>query len=232
MESVVNNYIAADDSGMSLALSSGDPAEVLTYIEAHPDMYRLYFIDIGLKHDEMDGIMLGTKIREADSLAKIVFVTVHSEQAYLTFYHKINALDFIVKGRREDIETRMNQCIIDAHKLYLDEKRGQVKYFRIDASGEVWSVPWDDILFFETHVSVRHKIILHTENSRIEFRGFLGEIEKHIPGLYRCHKSYLLNISKVAYIDRKTKEAVMPNGMRVHIAQKKMPEIVGMIGNG
>jgi len=51
-----------------------------------------------------------------------------------------------------------------------------------------------------------------------------------MPEFYRCHKSYLLNMGKVVYIDKRTKEAVMPSGKCVLIAEKKMAEFVGMVG--
>jgi len=231
IESAISKHIAAGDYEMKLALSSDDPVQVLAHTKAYPDKRRLYLLDIDLQHDEMDGIELGAKIREADPLAKIVFITTHSELAYLTFQHKISAQDYIVKGRPQDIKARVSECIAEAYKLYLKEKNEQMKYFKVDANGEVWNIPHDDMLFFETHVSIRHRVILHTENGKIDFRGFLSEIEKLVPEFYRCHKSYLLNASKISYIDKLAKEAVMSNGMRVHIAQKKMSGLTGIVGD-
>jgi len=228
--SVVKGYIAAEDNEMHLALSSNDPVQVLAYTKAHPNRQGLYFLDIDLHHDEMNGIDLGAKIREIDSVAKIVFITTHSELAHLTFKHKINALDYIVKDKPEEIETRIQECIKEAHKRYQQEKQEQMKYFKVDANGEVWNIPYGDILFFETHVDKRHRVILHTENGKIDFRGFLSEIEKLTPEFYRSHKSYLLNIDKISYIDKLTKEAVMQNGKRAIIAQKRISELIGVIG--
>jgi len=160
-----------------------------------------------------------------------VFITTHAELAYLTFKHKIEAMDFIVKDRPEDMATRMVECVLAAYERYLQEKSEQMRYFKIDANDEVWRIPHDDIIFFETSSKASHRIILHTENGEIDFRGALSEIEQLIPELYRCHKSYLLNLAKIAYIDKATKEAVMMNGERTHIAEKKMSELVGMIGD-
>ncbi|MCL2360488.1 MAG: LytTR family DNA-binding domain-containing protein [Defluviitaleaceae bacterium] len=230
MESVVKEHITTKDDEMKLALSSSSPAQILAYTKAHPDKGGLYFLDIDLQHDEMNGIELGAEIRGIDPLAKIVFVTTHSELAHLTFKHKISALDYIVKDRPEEIEMRIHECIKEAHRRYLQEKHEQMKYFKVDANGEVWSIPYDDILFFETHVNIRHRVIIHTENGKIDFRGFLGEIEKLVPEFFRSHKSYLLNIDKISYIDKLTKEAVMPNGKRALVAQKKIAGLVEIIG--
>jgi len=227
--SIVTKHISTEEAEMELVLSSGNPTEVLTYLEKHPDKRGLYFLDIDLQDDEINGIDLGVKIMEVDPYAKIVFITTHSELAHLTYEYRIGAMDFIVKNRPEGIERRTIECLLAAYKRYLEEKSELMKYFKVDANGEVWSIPHDDILFFETHSRIRHRIILHTETGKMEFRGFLSEVEKLVPEFYRCHKSYLLNVKKITYIDKLTKEAVMPNEKRVHIAVKKMSELVGLM---
>ena len=230
IETIVSRHIATEDVEMELILSTGNPMDVLDYLKVHPDKRGLYFLDIDLQHNEIDGMKLAIAIRKTDPFAKIVFITTHSELAYLTYQHKLRAMNFIVKERPEDVETRTIECLLAAYKRYLEEKSEQMRYFKIDANGEVWSIPHDDILFFETNSKVRHRIILHTEDSKLDFRGVLSEIEQQVPELYRCHKSYLLNISKIAYVDKMTREAVMENGERVHIAEKKMAELGRLIG--
>jgi len=230
IENIVNKYISAQDVEMELALSTGNPAGVLDYLQTHPDKRSLYFLDIDLQHDKIDGMGLAVIIKDTDPYAKIVFITTHSEQAHLTFEHKIGAIDFIVKGLPEAIERRTVECLTLAYERYLDEKSALMKFLNIDANGEVWSVPYDDILFIETHTKVRNKLILHTETGEIEFRGVLSDIEMQVPEFYRCHKSYLLNVGKVIYIDKRTKEAVMPGDKRVLVAEKKMAEFVGVVG--
>jgi len=229
IESVVRNQIATANMELELILSSGDPTDVLDYLKVNPDKRGLYFLDIDLQHHEMDGMKLATIIRETDPYAKIVFITTHSELAYLTYEHKLKAMDFITKDRPEDFERRIMECILAAYWSFLEEKSKLMRYFTVDANGEVWSIPYDDILFFETNPNVRHKLILHTERSEMDFRGTLSEVEQIIPEFYRCHKSYLLNLAKIAYLDRATKEAVMVNDGRVHVAEKKMAELAKLI---
>jgi len=231
IESVVKKTIATENIEIELILSSGDPTKVLDYLNAHPDKRGLYFLDIDLQHKEIDGMKLAIAIRKTDPFAKIVFITTRSEDAHLTYLHKLGAMDFIVKARPKDTETRTIECILAAYERYLDEKAELMRYFKVDANGEIWSIPYDDILYFETSSKVRNKIILHTENSTLDFRGVLGEIEQQFPDFYRCHKSYLLNLSKIDHIDKITREAVMVNGRRVHIAEKKMAELRRMIGD-
>ena len=231
IESIIGKHIATENVEIELILSSGDPTEVQDYLKAHPNKRGLYFLDIDLQHNEINGFDLAIQIRETDPQAKIVFITTHSELAHLTFQHKIAALDYIVKDSSSDIELRTIGCVQAAYARYLAEKSEQMRYFKIDANGEVWSIPYDDILFFETSSKVRNKIVLCTEYSEIDFRGTLNEIAQLIPEFYRCHKSYLLNLEKVVYVDKITKEAVMPNGSRPHISERKLAELIAMIGS-
>jgi len=214
---------------MKLILSVGSPIEVLHYLNMYPDTAGLYFLDVGLGH-EIDGIKLGKTIRDADPNAKIVFVTTHEEAAVLTFRNKIGALDFIVKDRPQDVEMRMIECIQTAYKRYLAEKAAKPKYFTVNTNGAFWNVPYDDILYFETCKDTAKRIILHMDNSEVNFRGIISDIEELVPEFYRCHKSYIVNPGKIACVNKAAKAVEMTNGATVLIAARKMSELLKMIG--
>jgi len=230
MESIITKHIATADVQMELIVSASGPEEVLEYLKKHPDKRGLYFLDVDLQH-EIDGITLGVEIRKTDSLAKIVFVTTHEELAYLTFKQKVEAMDYIVKDRPEDVETRTLECVLEAYKRYLQEKDTEPKYFTVNTQGALWSILHDDILFFETHPRITERMILHMEDNEVDFRGIISKIESLVPEFYRCHRSFLVNPSKIARVDKVMKEAVMVDGSRVHVAAKKVSELVGMVGD-
>jgi len=231
MESIVIRHITTEDVEMELVLSAGCPTDVLDHLEEHPDTNGLYFLDVDLQHD-MSGIELATKIKEIDASAIIVFVTTHEELSYLVFRYRIEALDYIIKDRPEDVETRAAECMLAAYKRYLDTRASDSKhkYYHVKAGDQIWNIPYDEILFFETDPTVRHKMILHMENSRIKFRGFISEVAKIGPEFYRCHKSFVVNIKNIRYVDRHTEEIEMKNGNRVPITVRKIPELLRMIG--
>jgi len=228
MGSIVRKHIETEGVDMQLIVSASAPDEILDYLKEHPDKRGLYFLDVDLQH-EINGIELGTKIREIDQLAKIVFTTTHAELAYLTFQHKINAMDYIVKESLDDVETRTIECICAAYNRYMEEKSELMRYFNVNANGEIWSIPHDDILFFETDLEVEKRVVLHTENGELGFRCTLREVAKLVPEFYNCHRSFLVNLSKIVRVDRAMKEVEMMNGAHVLVATKKMPELVKMI---
>jgi len=229
IESVVRKSIDEDSCDKKLVVSTDDPTRILDYLKTHPCKRSLYFLDIDLQHDELDGLKLAAIIRESDPYAKIAFITTHSELAYLTYEYKLKAMDFFIKERLSEIEKWIEECINTAYARYLEEKTAFTKHFRVDANGEIWNIPHDDILFFETNSRVRHRVILHTENSKIDFRGFISEVEQRVPTFFRCHKSFLVNLDKISYIDKVSKEAIMVSDRRVSIAEKKVNKLLNIL---
>ena len=47
---------------------------------------------------------------------------------------------------------------------------------------------FNKILYVETSPAI-HKVILHTQEERLEFYASIADIEKADPRLYRCHRS-------------------------------------------
>jgi len=230
MESIISKYIAKENlkTEISLIASASGPDEILDYLNQHPNKRGLYFLDVDLQH-EMNGIELGTKIRAIDPLAKIVFITTHDELAHLTFMHKIQAMDYIVKSLPNNMEPRVKECIATAHQHYLQEKSEQMRYFNVNANGTLFNIPYDDILYFETHPSVRKRMFLHTVTGKLDFRGIISEVAKLVPEFYCCHKSFIVNPDKITSVNKIEKEAVMANGSRVPVAVRKVSELVKMI---
>jgi len=230
IESIVTKHIETENVEMELIVSASGPDEVLAYLEKHPDKRGLYFLDVDLQHDGMDGIALGKKIREADPRAKIVFITTHDEAAILTFKLKIAAMDYIIKDRPEDVEKRVIECILVAYERYMKEQDAEPKFFRVNTGNEAASIPLDDILFFETHPLTRKRMIMHTEKGKIDFRGLISEVEKLVPDFYRCHKSILVNPNKILRVDKTAREAIMTNGQHVLVARDNVAALAKMIG--
>jgi len=229
IEDTVNQHLAAENLDMKLALSTANPTEVLNYLKESPNKRALYFLDVDLQNDALNGIELGSAVREADWLAKIVFITAHSELAYLTFEHKIKAMDYIVKSSPGETKQRVIDCISAAHTRYLKEKSEQMKCFTANAFGEVLIIPHNDILFFETHPQISRRMILPTKNTKLDFRGMISNVKAIGPEFYHCHKSFVVNTNEIRTVDKSTRKAIMTNGSHVLIAARKMSELLKLV---
>ena len=90
---------------MEIALSSGCPGEILEAVEKNPGR-GIYFLDVELKGEEMDGFALGREIRRLDPRGFIVYVTAYGNLAFETFRYHLEALDYIVKESMEKMGSR------------------------------------------------------------------------------------------------------------------------------
>ncbi|MCL2843100.1 MAG: LytTR family DNA-binding domain-containing protein [Oscillospiraceae bacterium] len=229
MEKLVSKHIMETDYDMELALSADNPTDILDYLDQHPNQRGLYFLDVDLQH-ELNGIELGATIRKMDVSATIVFITTHSEMAHLVFIHKVEAMEYIIKDDPKTIETGVKECMQLAYQRYLNGKHSQNKYFSLKSGDQTWNILHDDILFFETDSDNRNKLILHTTNGLIGFRGVINEVKKIGPEFFCCHKANVVNVNKIKRVDRALRTIELVNGDTIPVAIQKMSELLRRLG--
>lgn len=227
IEKVVRNFIMIEDFDMKLTLTTANPIDILDYLERNPKTTGLYFLDVDLGH-EMTGIGLAAKIREIDSLGKIVFITTHGEMSYLTFLYKVEALDYIIKDHPEGIDQRVRECIKIAHESHINDQNPEKKIYKIKVEDRVMVINQDDIMFISSS-EVPHMLTLHLDNAHIDYIGTLKEAEAILPDFYRCHKSYLINPKNVQEIHKSSSEVEMINEEIALVSVRKMRGLINLI---
>ena len=230
LEKIITNYVMMEALHMKIALSTDSPTVIIDYLKKNPKTTGLYFLDVDLKH-EMTGITLATKIRELDSLGKIVFVTTHGELSYLTFIHKVEAMDYIVKDNFENIQERVQSCIDVAYERYLDDKHPDKKTYTVKTGKQMLNFPYEEIMFIEAS-KTPHKLVLHLENGQLDYYGTLKEVEQVIPDFYRCHKSVIVNPKNIKELDKVAREAEMVNGEFCWVSARAMKGLIKIMESG
>lgn len=213
---LIKKSILIEELDMQAALSARDPREVLKALDtaAHTG---LFFLDIDLKSD-MDGLTLAQRIRTIQPRCFIVFITSHSEMAFLTFQYKAEALDFIIKDTPEKMQAKIHDCLLNAAEKHLAQNDPARKNFIIHYGERCISVSYDDIYFFETSNQI-HKIIFHGKNRVLEFHGQLKDIEPDLDDrFYRCHRSYIVNTDMIDHVDFTEMVIYFKNGKSCPIA--------------
>lgn len=220
IQQVIEDIVLMEDLDMELSCVSEDPHEILEKVKETEEV-GLYFLDIELGAD-MTGLTLAQEIRKYDPRGFVIFITTHSEMSYMTFIYKLEALDFILKDDPEELGKRVYECILKANQRFSSAKNKVHGNFSVKVNEKVFTVDYDDILFFETSPNV-HKIILHCKNRQMEFLGKIKEIEKQVDErFYRCHRSFLVNRDNIREIDFQKRVIYMVNGDECLISSRMM----------
>lgn len=196
----VTNAINAEGLEMNLQIATDNPFKLLENLQRQKEN-GIFFLDIDL-NQEINGLELAKQIRKFKPRCYIIFITSHSEMCYMTFTYKVEAMDFIFKEDYDEMQNRIIQCLLQAHKLDKQNKITDIpKTFALKMGSKVQYAVIDDILFFEVSPTP-HKLILHTKTSEIEFAGNLKDLEKELaPCFYRCHRSFIVNRNNIESID-------------------------------
>ncbi len=220
MQQVIENIVLMEDLDMELSCVSEDPHRILEKVKETEDV-GIYFLDIALEED-LTGLTLAQEIRKYDPRGFIIFVTTHSEMSYMTFIYKLEALDFILKDDPEELGKRVYECILKANQRFASVNNKVHANFSVKLNEKVYTVDYDDILFFETSPNV-HKIIFHCKNRQMEFSGKIREIEKEVDErFYRCHRSFLVNRDNIREIDFLNRVIYMVNGDECLVSSRMM----------
>lgn len=219
MEKTIKKAIKKKDLDMQIGIVTDNPEDMLERVPKEKET-GVFFLDIDLNH-QMNGMELAEKIRKYQPRCMIIFVTTHSEMAYMTFVYKTEAMDFILKDSYEDLKCRICQCLIRAEKVFTNPEDTERKVYQAKAGSKVTEIPYDDIIFFKTD-SNRKKVVLYAKNRLMDLSGNLKDIEKNLDKrFYRCHRSCLVNKDYVAGIDEENSVVIMKDGAKCPVSVRR-----------
>ncbi len=207
----LEKQILMEGYDMEIVLCSRHPEEIIEAVRKNPGR-GVYFLDVELKGESMDGFALGQEIRKLDSRGFLVYVTAFSDLAFETFRYHLEALDYIVKGDQRRLWDGLKHCLKIITERMHKEKGEEREYFSLKVMDVVKHVPMDEIMFFET-TGRTHRLELHAKNDRIDFIGSMSELEETLGDKFlRVHRAYLVNVGQIAELDLKHREICMKNG--------------------
>ncbi|KRO29225.1 response regulator [Lactiplantibacillus fabifermentans DSM 21115] len=229
LKQIITNHIMINDFDMGLTLATSRAQDILDYLQTNPAVEGLYFLDIEYTGQALNGLELATKIRELDVNAKIVFVSTHSEMAFLTFERRIEPLDFVVKDLGQDtVKAKVEKDIRVAYERYTKQGVVSKAMFSYSKGGQLFNLPLDQVLFIETGTS-RNKLVLHLTERIVQYNGKISDETVAHPELFRVHKSFLVNPQKLVRVDKQNQLGYFENGESVDIAIRKMHDLLALI---
>ena len=166
------------------------------------------FLDIVMP--EINGIELAEKLRQNNFDGKIIFLTTSNDFAHESY--KVKAFDYLIKPPTLENITRVLKSLEDASKD--NDTDGLV----VKTQGNSKVIPFRDI----SHVEVIDHIvfIMLSDRSIIKENTTFGEMAERLlrdSRFARCHRSYIVNVNKIAVVSNR--EVVMENGAKIPVSR-------------
>ena len=151
--------------------------------------YDLLFLDIEMP--AMDGITLAKKLRERSENIYIVFLTGHVE--YALEGYEVNALRYLTKPVQEDKLREVLRFVMD--------KSVSKRQLIIKEDGEELLINVTDIIYMEAQ---NQYVMIYTMEGEHLVRYNIGDFEAELEkdGFFRCHRGYLVSLSKVKKLQK------------------------------
>lgn len=192
------------DSYAELSAEAFENAEDLL-AAFYPGKYDLIIFDIYMSG--MTGIEALEQIRRSD--VRVVAAIATTSQDFALESYRLHAARYLEKPVDQ-------KEIRDLIQFVISQKEFGPHYECETADGRM-RIPFDRIQFVEQRGK---NLIIHLEKGQeLTIRGKLDEVQAAFPEkyFYRCHKSYLVNLSNIRCIDRALLTFVMEDGQQVHI---------------
>ena len=222
---VIKNRIMIENLDSYVHVATSDPVELLKAASERTSSFGIYFLDIELKDSNLDGIMIGKRVRDLDPLGKIIYVTSHTDLSMSILKNNIEPTDYIIKedifDLKENVERILSKIFEDVQITPL-----QKDIFKIEFNDEIKFLPIKDIQYFSTSPGTPHKLEVHLTHAQMQFYDKIKEIEKMNHHFIRCHKSYVINTQNVQTINKKTREITLTNGEVIPASVRGLKKLI------
>lgn len=182
--------------------------------------YDLILMDIYMD-SELTGVEVIRLIREKDKNIPVAFVTTSKEHTLESY--RLSAIKYIEKPySKESIEDTLYLALL---------KKQDVPSLLVQKNRSIQKIPFADIIYIEQQV---HKIFICLNNTEdIYIYGKLSDLNEQLPEeqFFIPHKSFVVNLSFVRYIDTELKCFAMGNHTNVPIRRELLTKAKNTLEN-
>lgn len=187
-------------------------SEVLKLDVEEEILCDIYVLDIEMPN--MSGLDLAKYIREKQENAQIVFLTSHPEFALQSYDVKIQAFQYILKGK-------MKEQLPETLKV-LEKKIGKKNYYTIQTQVRFAKVDCEEILYI--HKEGKNVVIVTAEGSYKERKTLERVVEDiNLPELIFIERGYAVNVLHIKEI--KNNVILMDHGEELYISRLNVKRV-------
>lgn len=212
---VLNGFVA-DHPDLELAGECKDALEAMSFLEKHD--VDLLFLDINMP--KLSGVNFYKSLQQKP---EVIFTTAYSEFAVEGF--ELNAIDYLMKPIAFERFVKAVQKV----KLKLGQSSNSSiaqDYIMLKADKKMYRTPFEDILLCEAlgdyvKVHLKDKVLIISTT----MKNILAELPEQL--FLRTHKSYIINKTKVEYIEG---NQIKIGSQLVSIGQSYREEVMKALG--
>ena len=184
---MLRNYEATADVELDLE-TAADGAELLAMWK--PERWDLIFLDIYMP--QINGVEAARRLRKLDDRCEIVFATTSREHGMEGY--ELHAMDYLTKPfLQQDVDGVMD--------WFLQKRAEQRRELLLRTQSAEESIPAQSIVYIESR---GHTCLIHAADQDISTRKGIDELASELSNaFFRCHKSFLLNLSHAVQIEEK-----------------------------
>jgi two-component system, LytTR family, response regulator LytT len=189
----------------------GEAASAPEALELARDLrYDVVFLDVEMPG--LTGLQAAPLVHERRDPPAIVFVTAHAEYAVDAF--AVEAFDYLLKP----VDPERLARVVERLRERTLENAGPVEKIPVVAGGGTELLDFDQIHYVQADGDYSR---VHTYDRAYLCTSSLGELAERLPGGFaRIHRSYVVNLAKVAAVRRAS-----PDRIRVQLADAGRTEL-------
>lgn len=192
--------------------------EFKKYIEAESLLHVVY-IDVTVN----GAVELAEEIRSKNSEVVILLIADTSISPVKYIRPSIMAASLLLRPLKKH---EVNEQVSEVIKIFADNAEKIEGYFNVEYKGEKVSIPYDNILYFESRDK---KIFVGLENVEYGFYDTMNALEERLPDCFvRCSRSFIFNHKKLKRISLNESIVELVSGVVFPISRgykKKMREL-------
>ena len=168
-----------------------DMQEMIDALSKVNSVYHYNVLLCDILTTDINGIDAAKRIRELGEQLDIVFISSTAE--YALDGYSVQALRYLQKP--VDVEKLREALMISYRKS--QDKTG----LSVISDGKPCSIKFDDIIYIESQA---REIDIHFGEEIVTTHIKISDVEKMLPDnlFYRCHRSYIINLSKIKHLER------------------------------
>ena len=213
----VADYTRNHESGLNLLANTASIDETVRWLNSEEGiMLAMLSIVTGQSDCRKQTVLLGRQIVRKNRDNYTLFCLHDARDMEALLNTGLRPVGVLVKPfSKEKLEKLLARIDRDYRELY-EEENGACLI--VDSGNSTYRIPYSRILYIE---ALDKKLTIWTKQQSISVRMTLNTLETSLPPelFFRCHRSYIVNMKAIDYVDFTAMEVILTSGDSMPLAR-------------